>query len=55
MDVVNLKDDIDYLNRTTLVEIKQMLAALFGEIRAMADEFDGIVITIKPLKKEQPK
>jgi len=55
MDVVNLKDDIDYLNKTTLVEIKQLISAIVSEIRSMADEFEGITITIKPLRRKDEK
>jgi len=52
VDFVNLRDDIDYFNRTSLKEIKEIINAIAAEIRAMAEEFDGIQVTIKPLKKE---
>jgi len=53
----NFKDEIRYFNETTLVEIKQIIAAIWGELRAMGDEFEGIHIemNIKPLKKEKPE
>jgi len=51
MDLVNLKDDLEYFNATTLPRLEKALFDLTSKLDATISRLDGLTITIN-LKKE---